>query len=45
MVTTGGVVIYDDLDHLAGTWNAQDIAEFKRATAGFEKGGYVEVSA
>ncbi len=30
-------VVYDDLDHLAGTWNAQDLAEFERATAVFEK--------
>ena len=30
-------MIYDDLDHLAETWNAQDVAEFERATAGFEK--------
>ena len=29
--------VYDDLDHLAGTWNAQDAAEFERATAVFEK--------
>ena len=30
-------VIYDDLDHLAGTWSAQDAAEFESATAVFEK--------
>ena len=30
-------VVYDDLDHLAGTWSAQDAAEFKNATAVFEK--------
>ncbi|RNC67436.1 MAG: hypothetical protein ED859_14475 [Desulfuromonadales bacterium] len=30
-------VLYDDLDHLAGTWTAQDLAEFERATAVFEK--------
>ena len=28
--------IYDDLDHLAGTWSAQDAAEFESATAVFE---------
>ena len=29
-------VLYDDLDHLAGTWSDQDAAEFERATAVFE---------
>ena len=29
--------VYDDLDHLAGTWNVQDAAEFESATAVFEK--------
>jgi hypothetical protein len=29
--------VYDDLDHLAGTWSARDAAEFERATAVFEK--------
>jgi hypothetical protein len=29
--------VYDDLDHLAGTWSAQDAAEFDSATAVFEK--------
>lgn len=29
--------VYDDLDHLAGTWNAQDVAEFESTTAAFEK--------
>jgi plasmid stability protein len=29
--------VYDDLDHLAGTWNVQDAAEFVQATAVFEK--------
>ena len=29
--------VYDDLDHLAGTWSAKDAAEFTRATAPFEK--------
>lgn len=28
---------YDDLDHLAGTWSAEDAAEFENATAVFEK--------
>jgi plasmid stability protein len=30
-------IVYDDLDHLAGTWSSQDAAEFKSATAVFEK--------
>jgi hypothetical protein len=30
-------VVYHDLDHLAGTWNAKDAAEFESATAVFEK--------
>jgi len=30
-------VVYDDLDHLAGTWSAEDAAEFERITAVFEK--------
>jgi hypothetical protein len=30
-------VVYDDLDHLAGTWSAEAAAEFERATAVFEK--------
>ena len=29
--------VYDDLDHLAGTWNTQDSNEFMQATAVFEK--------
>lgn len=29
-------MIYDDIDHLAGTWSAQDAAEFERDTALFE---------
>ncbi len=29
--------VYDDLDHLAGTWSKKDAAEFDRATAVFEK--------
>lgn len=31
------IATYDDLDHLAGTWCAEDAAEFERATAVFEK--------
>lgn len=31
------IVVYDDLDHLAGTWSAGDAAEFTQATAVFEK--------
>ena len=30
-------VVYDDLDHLAGTWSKKDAAEFEQATAVFEK--------
>lgn len=30
-------VVYDDLDHLAGTWSKKDASEFERATAVFEK--------
>ena len=29
--------VCDDLDHLAGTWSAQDADEFESATAVFEK--------
>jgi len=29
-------ILYDDLDHLAGSWSDQDAAEFERATAPFE---------
>jgi hypothetical protein len=29
--------VYDDLDHLAGTWSKKDAAEFDRAVAVFEK--------
>ena len=29
--------VYNDLDHLAGTWNADDVEEFESATAVFEK--------
>lgn len=30
-------VVYHDLDHLAGTWDRNDLAEFERNTAEFEK--------
>ncbi len=30
-------MVYDDLDHLAGTWSKKDAAEFDQATAVFEK--------
>ena len=30
-------VIYNDLDHLAGTWSETDLQEFKAATSVFEK--------
>jgi len=30
-------VVYDDLDHLAGTCSVEDSAGFERATAVFEK--------
>ena len=30
-------VVYDDLDHLAGTWSKKDAAEFEQATAVFGK--------
>jgi len=29
--------VYDDLDHLAGTWSKKDAAEFELAVAVFEK--------
>ena len=29
-------VLYDDLDHLAGTWSEQDAVEFERTIAVFE---------
>jgi hypothetical protein len=29
--------VYKDLDHLAGTWSAQESDDFLRATAVFEK--------
>ena len=30
-------VVYNDLDHLAGTWSDKDFKEFFKATADFEK--------
>ncbi|MBN1663747.1 MAG: hypothetical protein JW943_09110 [Deltaproteobacteria bacterium] len=30
-------VVYNDLDHLAGTWNDKDYKEFLKATADFAK--------
>lgn len=30
-------VVYDDLDHLAGTWSSHDLTEFEQATSLFEK--------
>lgn len=30
-------ILYDDLNHLAGTWSAGDAADFERNTAAFEK--------
>ena len=30
-------VTYSDLDHLAGTWNKEDAAEFEQNTAVFER--------
>jgi len=29
-------VIYDDLDHLAGTWSEKDFVEFQKRIADFE---------
>lgn len=29
-------LLHDDLDHLAGTWNEREAAEFEQAIAGFE---------
>ena len=44
MLTAGGLgpakpvlAEHDDLDHLAGTWTAQDAKAFERATAPFEQ--------
>lgn len=30
-------VVYNDLDHLAGTWSEQNAVEFEQVTAVFEK--------
>jgi plasmid stability protein len=30
-------VVYGDLDHLAGTWSMEDLAQFESATTAFEK--------
>jgi plasmid stability protein len=30
-------MVYNDLDHLAGTWSDKDYKEFSQATADFEK--------
>jgi plasmid stability protein len=30
-------VVYDDLDHLAGTWSPNDLIEFQNAASAFEK--------
>lgn len=30
-------ILFDDLDHLAGTWSLQDAAEFEKNTAAFEQ--------
>lgn len=30
-------VVYDDLDHLAGTWSDKDYKEFQKRTEDFEK--------
>lgn len=30
-------VVYHDLDHLAGTWDKKDIAEFRKNVEDFEK--------
>ena len=30
-------VVYHDLDHLAGTWSSNDLAEFEDATSAFGK--------
>jgi len=31
------IVVYDDLDHLAGTWSTNDLKEFENSTSQFEK--------
>ena len=30
-------IVYHDLDHLAGTWDRNDLAEFERNTGEFER--------
>jgi plasmid stability protein len=30
-------IVYNDLDHLAGTWSAKDYKEFQKRTEDFEK--------
>ena len=35
--TNSYAVVYNDLDHLAGTWSAEESDDFLRATAVFEK--------
>ena len=32
----GKTLIYDDLDHLAGTWSKKDFIEFQKRMADFE---------
>jgi len=31
------IVVYNDLDHLAGTWNKKDFVEFQERVEDFEK--------
>lgn len=31
------IVVYDDLDHLAGTWDKRDFTEFQKNVEDFEK--------
>ncbi len=31
------MVVYHDLDHLAGTWSDEDYSEFQKKVADFEK--------
>ena len=31
------IVVYNDLDHLAGTWNEKDFVEFQERVEDFEK--------
>jgi plasmid stability protein len=30
------IAVYDDLDYLAGTWSAQEVADFEQVTSVFE---------